>query len=70
MADDVDRTSERMLNEEVFLRKASRRPEGPIPTGRCLYCDDIVGDAMRWCSDECSHDWQAERAALQRAGRL
>lgn len=57
MADEIDRADqevERSLKEA--LRK--RRPAGPVPTGRCLWCGEIVGDMMRWCSVECARDWE------------
>ncbi len=61
MADEVDRAAQ---EEEMLLAKAikARRPAGPTPTGRCLWCDEIVGDTMRWCSVECARDWEREFA--------
>ena len=58
MADEVDRAAQ---EEEMLLAEAikARRPAGPVPTGRCLWCDEIVGDTMRWCSVECARDWEA-----------
>lgn len=56
--DEADRANdevERSLAEAARLRK----PTGPIATGRCLYCDDIVGDTQRWCSVECRDNWEA-----------
>ena len=38
----------------------ARRPAGPVPTGRCLWCDEIVGDTMRWCGVECAREWERE----------
>lgn len=57
MADEVDRAAQ---EEEMLLAEAikARRPAGPVPTGRCLWCDEIVGDTMRWCSVECARDWE------------
>lgn len=58
MADEVDRAAQ---EEEMLLAEAikARRPAGPVPTGRCLWCDEIVGDTMRWCSVECRDQWEA-----------
>lgn len=59
MADDIDRASqevERDLAEALRMR----RPAGPAPTGRCLYCDEIVADRHRWCSVECREGWEKE----------
>lgn len=57
--DEADRASqevERELAEAMRLR----RPAGPAPTGRCLYCDEIVEDQRRWCSIECREGWEKE----------
>ena len=59
MADEVDRANDEassLLTE--MLRK--RLPPGPKPTGRCLYCDDIVEENHRWCSIECRAEWERE----------
>ena len=57
MVDEVDRAAQ---EEEMLLAETikARRPAGPVPTGRCLWCDDIVGDTMRWCGVECARDWE------------
>lgn len=58
MADEVDRAAQ---EEEMLLAEAikARRPAGPAPTGRCLWCDEIVGDAMRWCDALCRDEWES-----------
>lgn len=63
MADEVDRAAQ---EEEMLLAEAikARRPGAPAPTGRCLWCDEIVGDTMRWCGVECRDQW--ERSASRR----
>ena len=58
--DDVDITTERMEHTLKGLISTSKRPEGPAATGRCLWCDEIVDDGVRWCSSECAHDWHEE----------
>lgn len=59
--DEADRASqevERSLQEAI----RARRPVGPVATGRCLWCDEIVGDGIRWCPDEeCRDLWEQER---------
>ena len=57
MSDNLDIASER---EELARSMALtvKKPEGPVPTGRCLYCDEIVDDAQRWCDSECRDAWQ------------
>lgn len=37
-----------------------RRPAGPPPNGRCLYCGEILGDEQRWCDAEHRDLWEAE----------
>ena len=66
MADDVDRTTDRLVGEEAYLRKYARKPSGPIATGRCLYCDEIVGYETRWCTTECHSDYEVEAKLLAR----
>lgn len=38
MADDADRTQERMEAEAEMLARQPRRAAMPKPTGRCIYC--------------------------------
>lgn len=58
--DDADITEQRNNAEAPERLAASRKPEGPQPTGRCHYCDDIVGDYARWCGVSCRDLWQKE----------
>jgi hypothetical protein len=58
--DDADMCQERIEKEAPFLLAASRKPEGPVATGRCLYCDEIVGDDQRWCDSGCRDEWMRE----------
>ena len=46
--DDADRAAPEI---ERYVLEAARqkRPAGPAPTGRCLWCDEVVGDEKRWC---------------------
>lgn len=60
--DDVDISAERAEKEAPYLIAASRKPEGPVATGRCLYCDEIVGDEQRWCDAEHRDAWMREKA--------
>ena len=68
MADEADVTAERMEKQEAALIAAARQPSGPVATGRCLYCDEIVGDAQRWCDTECHQGYEREVAARRRVG--
>lgn len=59
--DDADKTSER---EDITIReaiRASKRPTGPVATGRCLWCDEVVGELVRWCEPECRENWEQEQ---------
>lgn len=63
LLDDAQQQEE--LTRAVALQQ--RRPEGPAPRGYCLECGDEDVGGMRWCSAECSRDW--ERREVQRLGR-
>lgn len=60
MADDVDRTQARAEIEATYLAAASRKPAGPPPNGRCLYCNEPLADGRRWCDADCRDEWQAD----------
>jgi hypothetical protein len=47
---------------------ARRKPEGPPPTGECLYCGALLKDGRRWCNQYCRDDWQREQDAIARNG--
>ena len=69
MADEVDQAQEHIEREAAVLIAATRRREGPTPTGRCHYCDEILGDTDRWCDIGCRDHWQREQARAAVAGR-
>ena len=58
MADMFDLASEREeMDRTIALRV--RKPEGPKPTGRCLWCDEPVEEGRRWCPRvECRDQWE------------
>ena len=57
--DEIDRASQEEENTLAnILRK--RLPPGPVATGRCLFCDELVEETHRWCSIECRADWERE----------
>lgn len=65
--DDADRAAPEI---ERYILEAARhkKPEGPVPTGRCLYCDEITDDVHRWCNAGCREGWEAlERLNRRRA---
>lgn len=56
--DDADRAApeiERGIEEAQRLR----HPAGPVATGRCLHCDEVLDDVRRWCGSECRDQWEA-----------
>lgn len=67
--DDVDLTTERMLNESAHLIQASKKPAGPEPCGDCYYCGEPVKAEARWCDDDCAHAWEYEQKRLKIAGQ-
>lgn len=67
--DDVDVTTEREAKEAPMRLAASKKPAGPTPTGRCAWCDEIVGDLTIFCDTSCRQDWERGAAAMVRNGR-
>ena len=64
MSDDVDRAQnevDRATAEAMKMRKVA----GPVATGRCLYCDEILDDVQRWCDSVCRDEWQDLPAHLR-----
>ncbi|MDR2092328.1 MAG: DUF2116 family Zn-ribbon domain-containing protein [Azoarcus sp.] len=60
MADIIDlanATAEKIAADALHQRK----PEGPMPTGVCLYCGEPLPDGRRWCDANCRDDWQKEQ---------
>ena len=57
MSDIFDIASE---NEELARDKALkfRKPEGPKPTGKCLWCDEPLEGDRRWCDKDCLDRWE------------
>lgn len=70
MADEADIAS---LHEELHLAQSifsSKKPLGPVPNGRCHWCDEVVGDNERFCDTNCRDDWQKEQNRLLNGGRI
>jgi len=67
MTDEIDNAQ---AKEEIGLADAIRAARAPGPvivaTGRCLYCDDIVSDTMRWCSVPCRNAWTESAKGLRK----
>jgi hypothetical protein len=63
--DEIDLAQEReFLATQNSLRM--KKPEGPVATGRCLYCDEILPDGHRWCDAEHREQWQKEVRRVRR----
>lgn len=61
-------TAREALDRDAAL--ASIRDRKPLAhTGRCHYCDEVVGDEQVFCDIECSRAWDLEQRARQRAGK-
>ena len=61
------------MREEQFLKVAlsNRKPDGPVATGRCLYCNAELSDIRRWCDKWCQEDWTLEIESQRRhRGRI
>jgi hypothetical protein len=65
MDDNLDRAND---EAEIGLAQALklRKPEGPSPTGRCLWCDEITGETQRWCESWCRDQWEANSTGWAR----
>jgi len=57
MSDNLDIASDREELARSFAL-AVKKPVGPLATGRCLYCDEILDDTQRWCDSDCRDAWQ------------
>lgn len=66
MADIADITADRDEHEAPMRAAASRRPEGPKPTGRCHWCEEPVASAARFCDSDCRDDYQRFEARKAR----
>jgi len=62
--DEIDAAQEK---EEIGLADAIRHARTGRPvavaTGRCLWCDDVLGDEQRWCNADCRNLWQKTAGA-------
>lgn len=55
--------------EELARQSAmvtSKKAEGPVATGECLYCHERLPKPMRWCNADCRNDYQIEQQRLSR----
>ena len=49
IADNADKQVEDFQRYSAMTKK----PEGPAPTGACLYCDEALALPKRWCDSDC-----------------
>lgn len=61
MADEADLAQARS-EYELSVLLARRLPQGPAPTGYCLWCGEPLMDARRWCSAECRDDFEVHQS--------
>lgn len=55
--DDADRAAPE-IERGILEAQRLRRPAGPVATGRCLHCDEILDDVRRWCGPVCRTEWE------------
>lgn len=65
MSDTLDEAAALEERERSFAQTI-RKPEGPIATGRCLWCDEIVDDNTRWCNAPHRDAWERARSTGSR----
>jgi hypothetical protein len=58
MADDIDRTQDRIELEEAIRRKYTATQVTTTHTGFCANCGEPVEPKLRWCNAECRDDWE------------
>lgn len=60
MADQLDRAEE-AIEHELAEALRLRKPPGPVATGVCYYCLELVDPGLRWClGTECMSEWTKE----------
>ncbi len=64
MPDLFDLATEREeMDRDIALRV--RKPEGPKPTGVCLWCGEPVEEGRRWCDAFCRNGWERVKASRE-----
>lgn len=69
MADEADIAGAHEERNIAQCIRTNRKPLGPVPNGRCHWCDEIVPDEARFCDTDCRDDWQREQNLLLNGGR-
>ena len=70
MSDLADRADAVIANEVATSLAGVRRAECIAPDGHCRFCDALVALAGQFCDVDCRDDFEKERAALVRSGKL
>ena len=67
VCDRADDECEHELAEALRIRK----PPGPVATGICYYCLELIAPGLRWCEGtECEREWEHEWQRKQANGRV
>lgn len=57
MSDDIDR-AQNEVERSLLEAQRMKKPVGPVATGHCHYCGEIVGSTQRWCDSGCRDAWE------------
>lgn len=69
MSDEADIANENVELSRLAAIEACRHSPGLIAKGSCWFCDEPLPPAQKFCDRDCAADYEAEEAALIRAGR-
>jgi hypothetical protein len=69
MSDEADIANESAELSRLAAIEACRQTPHLIPKGFCWFCDEPVSSVQKFCDRDCASDYEAEEAALARAGR-
>lgn len=61
MADIADITTDRAEHDAPYILAASRKRVPPPACGQCLFCDEPVEPAARFCDADCREDWERQQ---------
>ena len=68
IADRADIAIQRELDAGLAAVRA-RAATATVTTGKCFYCDDAVGEGMRFCDRDCAREFERQQAARRRNGK-
>ena len=61
LADQCDQQNEIAFKHDIA---ASRKPEGPVATGKCHFCGADVPTTHRWCDFDCMSSWEMRQRGV------